>query len=68
MKHSKRYKRVGIGVELLCGTRVVADNDTTRFANWSLLPCPICDMRVWTWGHSPDTDMVEEDMMVTVVC
>ncbi len=63
MKHSKRYKRAGNGVELLCGTRVVAGNDTTRFANWQLRPC-VCGVDIQTTGDSPDTDRVLEERLL----
>ncbi len=59
MKHSKQYKRTGVGAELLCGKKVVAFNDKTRFVNWQLSPCE-CGMDVWTVGHSPETDRILE--------
>ena len=59
MQHTKRYKRVGTGVELLCGNKVVAETDKTYLCNWQLSPCP-CGVEVWTIGHSPETDEVME--------
>ncbi len=60
MNHSKRYKRTGYGAELLCGNRVVADNETSYLVNWQLTPCRFCGIDVVTTGHSPDTDRVME--------
>ncbi len=65
MRHSKRYKRAGVGVELLCGTKVIAFNDTTRFANWQLSPCE-CGVDIQTTGNSPDTDRVQELIPVKI--
>ncbi len=59
MKHTKRYKRTGTGVELLCGDKVVAENKATCFANWQLSPCE-CGIDVMSTGCSPDTDRVYE--------
>ena len=59
MKHKKRYKRTGVGVELLCGTRVIADNNN-RFTNFSITGCLLCGGEIMTTGDSPDTDMVFE--------
>lgn len=59
MRHKKQYRRIGVGVELLCGDKIVAFNDKTRFANWQISPCE-CGMDVQTTGDSPETDRVEE--------
>ena len=59
MKHRKRYKRTGIGVELLCGSKVMAASPY-RLTNWQLSPCGLCGTEVETIGCSPDTDRVHE--------
>ena len=59
MKHSKRYRRTGDGVELLCGNKIIASNGF-RLANFSISRCPNCDMYVETTGSSPDTDSIWE--------
>ena len=59
MKHTKRYARIGDGVELWCGNRLVAKSPH-RSANFSMEPCK-CGMEVKTIGSSPDTDKVLED-------
>ncbi len=59
MKHSKRYKKTGTGVELLCGTEVIVDNPH-KGTNFSVHGCPICGMCVETIGCDPNTDRVIE--------
>ncbi len=59
MRHKKRYKRTGIGVELLCGDKIVADSDASYLVNWHLSPCE-CGIDVSTTGDSPATDRVQE--------
>ncbi len=65
MKHNKRYKRTGTGVDLLCGTEVIADNPY-RGTNFSVYGCPICGMEVRTIGCSPDTDRIQELIPVKI--
>lgn len=60
MRHRKRYKNIGTGVELLCGNKVIAFDDYTYLANWQVCPCPECGMDVQTIGSSPETDKVQE--------
>ncbi len=64
-KHRKIYKPIGDGVELRCGSRVIASNDN-RLTNFSYPGCPVCGMDIWTTGHSPDTDAVYELGVVNV--
>ena len=59
MKHTKRYKRTGVGVELFCGAEVIASSSSI-FANFENRVCPICGLDVMTAGHSPATDLVWE--------
>ena len=59
MRHSKRYKRTGTGVELFCSGEVIADSPY-RDSNFSITNCVKCGMDVITIGHSPETDKVKE--------
>ncbi len=65
MKHSKRYKRAGIGVEIFCGNTLIASSPHICW-NFCIDICPICGGFVETTGVSRDTDRVQELIPVKI--
>lgn len=57
-RHTKQYTRIGDGVGLWCGKKLIASSPH-RSANFSMEPCE-CGMEVQTIGCSPETDEVQE--------
>ncbi len=63
LRHWKCYR--GDTVSLICGGnwytggKEVAGGSCPQ-TNFQLSNCPSCDMEVTTFGHSPDTDIIQE--------